>query len=270
MSVGDQPGVTHARGQDVEDAELTAFFAGREPPQVEIVAADRRRDWIESMPQRWANRCLPLLIANESGWILRNPVAFTASWSGSAHPDGITISFDDVPRSLLRLVHSQFGYGVLTWSIPYLFRTPPGINLLARGPANDPKDGIAALEGVVETDWAVATFTMNWKFTRPDHEVSFAVGEPFCMLVPQRRGELESLVPRMRPFSDDPATESHTRRWAEQRDQTHKRKFLANYSAEFENEWFSWERDYFQGRFPDGTQAPEHQTKLKLRDFERD
>ena len=42
---------------------------------------------------------------------------------------------------------SHFGYGILTWTLPYLFRTPPDWNLLARGPSNLPKDGIQALEG---------------------------------------------------------------------------------------------------------------------------
>ena len=50
---------------------------------------------IEDMPERWANRCLPLLIANESGWILRNPVAFSARWTGRADSDAITIDHAD-------------------------------------------------------------------------------------------------------------------------------------------------------------------------------
>ena len=43
------------------------------------------------------------------------------------------------------LAESLFGHGILTWTLPYLFRTPPGYNLLARGPANWPKDGSAHL-----------------------------------------------------------------------------------------------------------------------------
>ena len=247
--------------------ELTAYFAGSTPPAIEIGPADRRRGWIDAMPERWGNRCLPLLIANEAGWVIRNPIAFTATWTGHDHPNAITVSYDDAPASVPRLVRSHFGSGVLTWGVPFLFRTPPGINLLARGPANAPKDGIAPLEGVVETDWAIATFTMNWKFTRADHEVSFDAGEPFCMVVPQRRGELESFVPTLRSLSDDPETEAYARRWTEQRDEMQKRKFVAEHSAEPDEDWSAWERDYFQGRLPDGERAAEHQTKLQLREF---
>jgi hypothetical protein len=254
--------------EHLEGGTLIAYYTESEPPRVEIVPADRRRGWIEVMPDKWANRCLPLLIANEAGWILRNPIGFTARWSGSDHPNAIAIRYDDAPPSLPRLVRSHFGHGVLTWGVPFLFRTSPGMNLLARGPANDPKDGIGPLEGIVETDWAVATFTMNWKFTRADYDISFAAGEPFCMVVPQRRGELESITVRVCAVTEDPETEAHARRWAEQRDEMHKKKFLAAYSGEYESEWSAWERAYFQGRFPDGSYAPQHQTKLKLRTFD--
>ncbi len=64
---------------------------------------------------------------------------------------------------------SMFGHGILTFHIPFLVRTHPGYNLLVRGPANMPRDGVSPLEGIVETDWAVATFTMSWQLTLSGH-----------------------------------------------------------------------------------------------------
>lgn len=248
--------------------EFVAYYTDREQALVHIEPAARARGWIDSMPDRGASRCLPLLIANEAGWIIRNPVAFRARWLGKDHPNAIEIEFDEVPFRTQRLVYSHFGYGVLTWGVPFLFRTPAGFNLLVRGPVNDPKDGIGPLEGIVETDWAVATFTMNWKFTRADHWISFEADEPFCMVVPQRRAELEAFVPSLRPLHSDPATEEEARAWSLRRDEMQKRKFLAAYSEAYSDDWSSWERDYFQGRLPSGGRAPEHQTKLKLKPFE--
>ena len=49
-------------------------------------------------------------------------------------------------------------------SIP--FQDTRGWNLMVRGPTNSSKDGIVALDGIIETDWAHSTFTMNWRFTR--------------------------------------------------------------------------------------------------------
>jgi hypothetical protein len=145
-----------------------------------------------------------------------------------------------------------------------MFRTPPGYNLLARGPSNWPKDGAYALDGIVETDWAVATFTMNWKITALNRPVLFDAGEPFCMVVPQRRGELEEFQPKIVELEDDSDVAAAFARWSESRS-----RFLAGLSiADDEALKQQWEKHYFRGTAPDGTMAPLHQTKLHLRGFE--
>jgi hypothetical protein len=233
---------------------------------VPIEPAPRWRVWINEMEERWANRCLPLLVANQAGWVLLNPVSFQAVWSGEPSTSSTTVELaQDLPHPWP--VESHFGYGILTWSVPYLFRTPPGYNLLARGPANWPKDGICALEGLVETDWSVATFTMNWKLTRSNQPVTFEEGEPFCMVVPQRRGELESFRPEICDLSSDLTTHSAAETFSRERDQVQVKKFLAQYSGEFEQYKRSWEAHYFKGLTPDGAKAPSHQVQLSLSEF---
>ena len=181
---------------------------------------------MDNAQDRWPNRCLPLLVANQAGWVLLNPVAFTATWTGDDHPASLTIDFgSESPRPLP--VSSHFGHGVITWGIPFIFRTSPGYNLLARGPANLPKDGVAALEGLVETDWAFANFTMNWKLTRAGHPVAFEAGEPFCMIVPQRRGELESFRTEIRDIASDEQTKAEFDLFSEGRHRLQVQKFLA-------------------------------------------
>lgn len=246
--------------------ELVAFCNGGEA-RVPIVPGVRWRDWMNETPKRFANRCLPLLFANESGWTLLNPVPFRATWDGGEGQDSVTIDYADVAVSEPRLIWTNFGAGTLTWAVPYLFRTPPGFNLLVRGPPNMPRDGISPLEGVVETDWAVSTFTMNWKFTRPGHAVEFAEGDPFCMIVPQRRAELEAFEPRFRDFADDPGTAEGLRQAYDSRHRLEVEKFLAEYSEAFRDSSESWETAYFQGRYPDGSAAAEHQTKRRLQQF---
>jgi hypothetical protein len=238
---------------------LTAYSLGGWAMQ--IVPASAEREWMSSTDQRFANRCLPMLIANQNGWLLLNNVPFRALWTGLEGADSLTISYERHDRS--PLVSSHFGYGLITWSIPYLFRTPPGYNLLVRGPANYPKDAAYALEGVVETDWAAATFTMNWKMTRPFTEVCFAEGEPFCMIVPQRRGDLESFRPEMRRLDPDTIDGRRYEAWDFSRG-----KFLRDMGSVPTGEP-GWQKDYFCGRDVDGDRiAPEHQTRLHLRRFE--
>src|SRR5215207_6622256 len=155
---------------------LIAYHRGRRPGMA-IVPAGRWREWMNDTTLRYANRCLPLLVANEAGWWLLNPQALNATWDGDDHASGVTVEYGDTPPASGRAV-SLFGYGILTFEIPWLFRAPP--------------------EGIVETDWSVSTFTMNWKFTRPG-TVAFAADEPCCMIVPQQRRELERFEPVARP-----------------------------------------------------------------------
>lgn len=62
------------------------------------------------------------------------------------------------------------------------------------GVPNLAKDGIAPLEGVVETDWLSFTFTMNWIFTRPGR-VRFEADEPFCFITPVNYRAIEAFEP---------------------------------------------------------------------------
>ncbi len=179
---------------------LIAFTAGDNAPP--ITPAPVSRPWMSEMRNGWPSRCLPMLIANQSGWELRNPCAFTATWMGGDDSLGVMIAPDRRDAGQL-LPFSHFGHGILTWHLPMLFRTPPGYNLLVRGPANYPKDAVSPLEGIVETDWATSSFSMSWQITRKMMPVRFEVDEPICMIVPQRRAELEEFAPEIRPIDSD-------------------------------------------------------------------
>lgn len=231
------------------------------PPEgYTLTPAPHDRDWMSATHERTAYRCLPMLIANQSGWLIRNPQPVRFKWDGGPLLSAIEIQrreFVPVPPDYC-FPMSHFGVGIITWTLPYLFRTEPGYNLLVRGPANHVKDGITALEGVVETDWTAATFTMNWKITRPDTWITFDQGEPLAMIVPQRRGELEEFSPQVRPLAEDPELKAANAAWCESRDRSN----VATAAGSGD-----WEKHYFQGRSPDGGQASEHQTKLRLQEF---
>jgi uncharacterized protein DUF6065 len=244
--------------------ELIAYHCA-DRPNMRIVPAGRWRDWMNATTLRYANRCLPLLMANESGWWLLNERRFTATWQGGDHARDITVEYDGGVAPRGRAV-SLFGYGVLTFEVPWLFRTPPGWNLLARGPANMPRDGIAPLEGLVETDWSVATFTMNWRFTRPG-TVAFAEEEPFCMIVPQRRGQLEEVVPTLRSVEEDRDTAAGWEAFRRSRHDISVQKFVAEHVGGLQEARDGWESHYFRGRRPDTAPVSEHQTKVRLRGF---
>ena len=106
-----------------------------------------------------------MTLANQSGWFVLAPHVAVAEWNGGPVPDDLKVEIVGQPKAVQAM--SRVGSGILTWTIPYVYRTPPGWNLLCRGPANYVKDGVQPLEGLVETDWSLASFSMNWKLTRP-------------------------------------------------------------------------------------------------------
>ncbi len=244
---------------------LIGFVTRDNPPQ--IAPAPISRAWMSEMSETrkgWPNRCLPMLIANQSGWELRNRCAFTATWS--SQEDGVDVNVIPDKRDTAQFLPvSHFGNGILTWHLPILFRTPPGYNLLVRGPANYPKDAVSPLEGVVETDWASASFSMSWKFTRKLMPVRFEVDEPICMIVPQRRAELEDFAPELRRIDSDEDLHRKHQSFLRPRDMEGQAQAAAAVAA---GESVQWQADYTRGRHTDGEAgADDHQTRRHLRSF---
>lgn len=247
-------------GRSADDGPLPLFAYRVSQGHVDITPAPLRREWMDATNGRFANRCLPMLIANQAGWWLLNPETFVARWDGADMSSSLHIEYEGVSRH--HLASSHFGYGIVTWRVPVLFRTPPGWNLLVRGPANLPKDGAWPLEGIVETDWAVASFTVNWKITRVGADVEFRAGEPFAMLVPQRRGELERFRPARAPIGELPEQELY-RSWRRSRVEFMVEKGLKS----AESCPAQWQRHYMLGTAPGAGRFPDHRRRLQLHDF---
>ena len=239
---------------------ITAYDVVEQP--MELRPAERKRDWIEALPERFAYRCLPLAIANQMGWEILNRTPFTAQWNGKPGLDAIKIRFDGEPDPL---VGSHFGHGVLTFSLGYLFRTSKSHNLWVKGPANAPKDGIAALEGVIETDWAPFTFTMNWQFTRKRQKVRFEADEPIACVVPYPRHYLRKFDAQQKSLSAEPRLYDQYVKWRE--DRLAFNEALKQTGSEAQKE--GWQRTYMKGQDQDGKTFAGHETKLAVNPFRK-
>jgi len=229
----------------------------------EIQPAPSRRDWMDAANQRSPYRCLPLVIANRYGWEILCPVGFTAIWNGGPSIDGVVVLED---RGTTPPADSHFGEGILTFRMPFVFRTDPGTDLIVQGPINQPKDAISALTGVIENDWGPFNFTMNWKFTRAKTAVRFRQGEPFCHITLAKRGALEDVHPKIMPLSADPKLDAEHREWAASRI-----KFNQDLKVEgTEARKDGWQKHYQRGVDLHGNAKPfPHLTKMNLRPFER-
>lgn len=235
--------------------KLNCYLMDR--PPLSIRPAPLLREWMEKTPDRYAYRCLPLNIGNSHGWEVCCDESFDAVWNG-----GNQINDIHIPSGKPAISH--FGSGILTFHVACIFETEPGWNLFVMGPPNAPKRGIYPLTGVIETDWAPYSFTMNWIFTEPNHVVHFQKGEPFCFFFPVPRGMIETVEPAFRDMRSNPELLKQHTDWIQSR-----HDFLKNLKDPHSDaSKAKWQRRYFRGEQMTGEVGlEEHQTKLRPKAF---
>jgi hypothetical protein len=245
--------------------KLICHSLSEDPPPLR--AAPAKRDWMDATPESYAYRCLPLTIANSHGWEVINPMGFTAEWNGQVGKEAVALAFDDdkaMPTASYVKPMSHFGSATLTFELPFLMKTPPGWNLFVTGPINRPKDAIAALSGVIETDWSPYTFTMNWLFTRANAKVRFEPGEPIAHFFPVRRGQLERVEPEVRDIHEDLDRKGQNDAWRDSRAGFLKGLSEKEAAAVAEK----WQKAYYRGARPDGKPGTkDHDIKMRLAEF---
>jgi hypothetical protein len=228
-----------------------------------IRPAEPTRPWMDKTPEAFAYRCLPLNIANAHGWEILTPAGFEAYWRGGASTADVIVRSDAGMPSASTPV-PLFGQATFTIHIQGLFRTPPGWNLLVGGSPNSAKDGIAPLSGVIETDWAPYTFTMNWRFTRRNHWVRFEAGEPICFIQPAQRDALERMNPKLVPLNDNPDAARQFAAWSQSRNSFQAKVAEKPPSAATDQ----WQKRYYRGLdMDDKPGVPDHRAKLRLKPF---
>ena len=111
-----------------------------------------------------------------------------------------------------------------------------------------------ALDGLVETDWAPSTFTMNWKIMKANTPVWFKKGEPICMLTPYPLALLNDCEARFGNIETNPTLDKDFEEWKKSR-------------REQFDEGGEFRLDYVRGRKPDGTVSEAHLSSINLPRF---
>jgi len=172
----------------------------------QLVPAARTREWMDKTPGAFAYHCLPLVMANSLGWFLINNVPCEMEWDGTEPSSGLKIWATEelTENEKYFLPSSHFGSGVVTFHAEFMFWTEQKISIITKGPANMPKHGIQALEGVVETDWLPYPFTMNWKMTAKNTRVRFERGEPIAQIIPWPLDLIDQMEPEILSLQTNP------------------------------------------------------------------
>ena len=112
--------------------ELTCYRLYPNSPELKPSRPDR--DWMDATHERYAYRCIPLSIANASGWEIALPFAFEAAWDGG--DELASVQFRSADLRLTYFVSSHFGHGVITLHTGWMFSTSPGWAMMDAGPPN--------------------------------------------------------------------------------------------------------------------------------------
>jgi hypothetical protein len=163
------------------DEQRTGFTYERLSKMLEI--PDKKRDWFD----KWFYNCLPLIIGNQYGFIIKSEYSFGWVWDGSESPEGTQILLEppiEKTSNLFPSVFNRFGHGTLILELPFFLKTPPGVNLLVMNPTNYVIPNITVLTGVVESDNLRRSFNVAWKIQQPNIPVFMEKGFPIATILP--------------------------------------------------------------------------------------
>jgi len=243
---------------------ISAFVLPGAPDGVDklIRPARPKREWMDRTPENYAYRCIPMTAANTMGWEILNPVDCEFRWNGLTPHSQLFVYRE---REIRYGPKSHFGTGVVTWDLPFLFKTPPEYGLVVTGPANHDRPHITPLDGFIRTDWLPFPFTMNWRITTPDVTLRFEEGEPIARIFPYPLALLDEMQIEVKDLSSDPEFASKFKAWGEERQknyQQRQQKLQAGSNEEKPDLDALWNRQYAKGSGSEGS-AQEHQTVFR-------
>jgi hypothetical protein len=153
---------------------------------VEPLKGKLKRDWFV----KHAYWCLPLTIGNQYGFAIKSLYDFEAEWKGGDAPNDVIVKVDGADGR--QFISSHFGMGVITIQNRFVFRTPPGINLLTMNAPNVITPYLQNMTAVVETDNLRRDFTFNIRITVPNVKVQVKKGDIISGVIPIPRFTVEN------------------------------------------------------------------------------
>ena len=189
---------------NVPDNKIAVFNVQDEKIKISDIVSkpSKKRSWFDSN----FYRCIPLTIGNQYGFVIKNTVPFEVVWnSGPAGNDVHIFYKKDEDRSAYPIMYGHFGSGILTLETPFVFRTPPGVNIMTINPPNFVVPNMTVMTGVVEADNLRYTFTFNLKIQVPHVRIAIPADTELAAFIPIPRyfADKFDLVKAENLFNDD-------------------------------------------------------------------
>lgn len=176
----------------------------------ESLKGKNTRDWFINH----AYYCLPLVMGNQHGFVVKSLYDFEVEWLGGDTVDDVKVNILSPEEEYTKNRHiqgisSHFGMGLFTVQTCYSLRTPPGINLMTTNPPNYYIDGLYHLTGVVEADNLRRDFTFNIRITRTNYKIKINKGDYIGCVIPYPRHFIDkySIIDAKSLFDQEKLTE---------------------------------------------------------------
>ena len=237
---------------------------------LDIKPGVKKREWMDETPNGFAYRCLPLSMANMTGWDIYPREDFIISWDGQYNQSGLVIHHPDTQPEY---VTSTFGSGIFTVHTGMLFKTEKEWDMLVTGSPNHPVSFASPLTGVVETWWNDFTFTMNWKLHTAGTYI-WPKGRPLCRVLPIP-AEYD-IVTEVIDLKDDAEKQAAYQQWADDRTRIVE-EIDQVYSTGVDGKTVKagkpkteWEKNYYTGKRKNGEMISGHKIKRTFPQFTKD
>lgn len=223
----------------------------------------KKRDWFDKQ----FYKCLPLAIGNMQGFLVSLPFDFSVYWTGGTEREDLVFMFDEKEKEYNHKKHvgimSHFGHGIISLGLPFMMRTPPGVNLMTISPPNFMTYGLNTMTGVVEADNLRYHFSINIKVNVMNEWVTVRSGHPLAGIIPVPRYFCDS-------FELSPADVLMGKDWQkEEQEICYENEYVRNY-LRFNNINEGLDRSYYKGEDIRGNKFQDHQLPYAVKDKDED
>jgi hypothetical protein len=157
--------------------KLTLIKTTQNPP--EIKQSRFNRDWMDATYNKHAYQCLPLTVANVTGWELILQQDVLVQWDGGNTVPKVLEGekIDDRPIAIPSII------GMMSFTTGWAFNTEDGYSTWISGSPNYFVDGAVPLTASIPSYWWPDEFNMNWQITKVGEPVLFPKGMPIMHFV---------------------------------------------------------------------------------------
>lgn len=125
-----------------------------------------------------SSKCEPVVAANRWGWDLSMPYDIGVRWHGGDHQHSVTV--------LHGPAKAHFAHNTITIDTGYIWRTPPGIDLLVCPVPNPDHRDFISMTAIVETDWMNFPWFLSLILLRTG-DIAIPAGTPLARVMPIER-----------------------------------------------------------------------------------